>query len=517
MSNNDDSNTVVAAEDQRTLLARLLRERASQARSVHPLSHGQKALWFLHQSAADSPAYNTAFAARTRSPIDVAALRGVFQMLITRHAALRTVYPTRDGEPVQEVHGYQELTFREIDASSWTQQKLLCQIHEDYERPLDLRHGPVLRVDLYTHAGDDHVLLVTLHHIACDAWSIWTLMRELCVLYPVAAGTAGRAKVLPPPKRQYHDFVARQDEMLASPEGERLWRYWSRQLSGELPVLSLPTDHPHPPLRRLRGASHFFPIPERLSRQLRELGKSRGATLYMTLLAAFHVLLHRYSGQDDIIVGSPIAGRQDLDFAQSVGYFANPIPLRADLSGDPTFEQFLGRVRRTVLDGLDHQDFPFPLLVERLQAKRDPSRSPVFQALFVLQKPPQAAEWTTPRTPSETSRRPSWGELELEPFDIPQMEGQFDLALEFTESEQALSGVLKYNTDLFEICDDRAHGGAPAAAARRNRRRAAKAHLAAAPAVGRRAAPTAGRVECDSDHIPAGPMPPSLDRGAGRT
>ncbi len=445
--NFSDTTTHLSAQEKRLLLAQLLREKASSTKSYYPLSYGQKALWFLHRSAPKSSAYNTAFPVRIRSDVDVSALLSAFQKLIDRHPCLRTTFPMRDGEPVQEIHGYQQVCFKEIDASTWTEDELNRNVVEAYQRPFDLERGPVLRVSLFTRSQQDHVLLLTIHHIASDGWSLWMLLQELRLLYP--AQKAGAQAALPPLAHQYTDYIDWQTTKLDGSKGGQLWDYWQHQLAGELPVLNLPTDRPRPPVQTDHGASHPFKLNEKLTQGLQELAQTEGATLYMTLLAAFQVLLHRYTNQEDILVGSPTSGRSQSEFAGIVGCFVNSVVLRGNLSGNPTFKQFLSKMRQTVLDAIAHQDYPFPLLVERLQPNRDPSRSPLFQTLFVLQKP-QWRELADLITPSETVARVDWGGLDLEFFALPMQEGQFDLTLEMVEAKESLFGLFKYNTDLFD-------------------------------------------------------------------
>ncbi|MBI1924147.1 amino acid adenylation domain-containing protein [Candidatus Poribacteria bacterium] len=450
------SHTNLSPQEKRALLAQLLREKASKVTSVSPLSYGQQALWFIYQSAKESAAYNAAFTARIRSDVNVPALRRAFQGLINRHPALRTTFSTRDGEPVQvedsrlagEVHGYQDVCFEEIDASPWTWEELKVQVAKAYMRPFDLQRGPVLRVSLFTRSVQDHILLLTMHHIVCDGWSLWLLLDELRVLYP--AEVAGEKASLPSLKRSYADYIRWQAEMLAGKEGERLAAYWQKQLAGELPVLNLPTDRQRPPVQTYRGTSHPFKLSEELTQRLKELARAEGTTLYMTLLAAFFVLLHRYTDQEDILVGAPTTGRTQPEFDPIVGYFVNPVVLRANLSGNPTFKAFLSQVRHTVLDALAHQDYPFSLLVKRTQPNRHPSRSPIFQVLFVFQRPQQFGEIVDLFAPGERESRVNWGGLELEPFLMAQQESQFDLTLEMGAALESLLGRFTYNTDLFE-------------------------------------------------------------------
>ena len=421
----------------------------AKTETSHPLSHGQQALWFLHRNAPESPAFNTAAVIRILSPIDVPVLIAVFESLIARHPSLRGTFSEQDGRPVQIVHDHQDICFEEIDASRDTEEELHRRVTETYKRPFDLEQGPLLRVNLFTRAPKDHVLLVAIHHIVTDGWSFWMLLSELLALYP--ARMAHQAATLPPLEYQYRDFVKWQADLLAGPEGERLWEYWREQLSGELPILDLPTDRPRPPIQTYNGASVFFTLPETLIQGLKEQAQTSGATDYMILLAAFQVLLHRYTGQEDILVGSPATGRSRPEFESILGYFVNPIVLRARLEDNPSFASFLDQMRRTVLDSLAHQDYPFPLLVERLRPIRDVSRSPIFQVMFVLQKPQDddALSAFLLGTNDENARV-NRGELSLAPFKLAQQEGQFDLTLEMLEARQSLSGAFRYNTDLFD-------------------------------------------------------------------
>ena len=446
----------LSAQEKRELLKQLLQEKANKAKAVAPLSYGQRALWFLYQLAPDSAAYNVTFAVRVRSPLDIPAMRRAFQALIARHAALRTTYAVQSGEPVQEVHGFQEAAFEEVNAAGWDEKTLVEQTAASYQRPFDLERGPVTRLTLFTRSAADHVLQMVVHHIAVDGWSLGILIDELQALY--VAETTG-VLVLPPPTVQYVDFVNWQRELLAGSEGERLRSYWLQKLSGELPTLNLPTDKPRPPLQTYQGATCDFNLSGKLTQQLRALAKAEHTTLYTVLLAAFQTLLHRYTGQDDILVGSPMVGRSRAEFQKAVGYFVSPVVLRANLAGNPTFKVFLAQMRQTVLEALSHQDYPFPLLVEQLRARRDPSRSPVFEAMFNLQKIERLGSTADLLRPGGTGAPVTVGGLVVEPFVTRQEEGQFDLVLDALETDHSLLGVIKYNTDLFEAATIARLGG----------------------------------------------------------
>jgi natural product biosynthesis luciferase-like monooxygenase protein len=423
--------------------------RRRQNGNLHPLSHGQKALWFLHQLAPESTGYNIAAAAAIRAELDLAALQRSFQNLVERHAGLRTTFTSRDGEPFQLEHDRMELSFHPEDASDWSDSSLDEQLTESAHRPFDLEQGPLARVVVFTRSPQDHVIMLAMHHIVGDFWSLAVLLDELKDVY--AAERRGTRHLLESPALNYTDFVQWQSEMLAGQEGERLWSYWRDQLAGELTALDLPTDRPRPLVQTYRGASHPFKLDAQLTNDLKQLGRSHGATLFMTLLAGFQSLLHRYTGKEDLLIGSLSAGRDSASLARLVGYFVNPIVIRADLSGCPTFTAFLGCVRQTALAAFDHQSYPFPLLVERLQPERDAARSPIFQVLFVLQKTYQPhADGLVSLAIGESGARVMLGDLPLEPVRVRQQAAQFDLTLVMAEVDGRISASLQYNTDLFD-------------------------------------------------------------------
>ncbi|MET0646196.1 MAG: AMP-binding protein, partial [Pyrinomonadaceae bacterium] len=421
---------------------------ADANQSSLPLSYGQRALWFLHQVAPESAAYNVARAVRINSPLDVEALRRAFQSLVNRHASLRATFPSERGQPVQRIHDDVTVSFREVDAADWDESALDESLLMEVHTPFDLERGPLMRVSLYRSSAREHVLLLTLHHAVVDFWSMAILMHELGVLY--RSGDDGSSG-LAPLKLQYGDYARWQAETLAGPEGERLWAYWQKQLAGELPALDLPTDRERPSVQTYKGSVEPFKLDPVLTQRLKALSQKHGATLNATMLAAFHAFLQRYSGQPDISVGSFMAGRGQKELAELVGYFVNPIVIRADLAGNPSFEKFLAQVRDTYLAAIDHQDYPFALLVERLQPERDPSRSPLFQAAFVFQKTHLLEdEGVAAFAIGEAGARMNLGGLELESAPLPQHVTQFDLTLMLAEVNGGLSGSFHYNTDLFE-------------------------------------------------------------------
>ncbi|ARV58869.1 hypothetical protein BZZ01_09675 [Nostocales cyanobacterium HT-58-2] len=443
-------NDELSPQERRALVAQLLKEKANKLKSLFPLSQGQQALWFLYKLAPQSWAYNTLFTVRIRSEVDISALRRAFQVLIERHPSLRTTYTECDNKPIQQIHENIDVDFEEIDASTWNWDELKEYVATAARYPFNLEQGPVFRVRFFTRSPEDHVLMFAIHHIASDLWSHLVLMDELRALYP--AENASTSVSLPSNTLSYVEYVIRQNKMLAGSAGDRLWAYWQQQLSGDLPILDLPTDRPRPLVQSYQGASITFKLTKELTQQLKVLAKTEKATLYMILLAAFQVLLYRYTGQEDVLVGSPTFGRSQREFTRTIGYFVNPVVLRADLSNNPTFKAFLAQVRRTVLGAIAHQDYPFPLLVERLQPNRSSSHLPVFQVMFALQKLQQFQEAVNLLIPDEEGVQIDWGGLKLEPFGIVQEEGQFDLTLDIVEGREFLTGVYKYRTDLFDAC-----------------------------------------------------------------
>lgn len=420
-----------------------------EAISEHPLSYGQQALWLLHQLEPDSSAYNLTFAARVLSELDIESLRGAFKSLVSRHASLRTVFITKRGNPVQQVLEQSDICFSHEDASGWANDFLNRRLVEEADRPFNLAQGPLLRLSLFTRAAHEGILLLSAHHLIADFWSLSLIVHELGLLYRAKKGNDEIS--LPQLPLRYTDYARRQAETLSNQTTDDLWSYWRKQLSGELPLLNLTSKSKKAVSQGSRGASRYFRLDEELTRKLKELSLTHNATLFMTLMAAFHVLLYRYSGQEDILVGTPTSGRTRADLAGLVGYFVNPVVIRADLSGSPTFEQVLKQVSGTVLAAFDHQDYPFPLLVERLQPAREPGRSPIFQAMFVYQKTHLQNEMALSSFAlGEAGAQIEVGGLRLESMPLEHRASQFDLMLMMAEAGEGLAASLQYRVDLFE-------------------------------------------------------------------
>jgi amino acid adenylation domain-containing protein/FkbM family methyltransferase len=413
-----------------------------ETKGTHALTHGQQALWFLHRMNPSNAAYNVAAAARIQGALDTSALENAFLALARRHASLRSTFDVVAGQPVQRIHEHLPLHFEKIDASSWSELDEWCG--EEALRPFDFGAGPLWRVSLLKRRNDEHVLLIVAHHIIVDFWSLNVMWQELGELY--TAQRQKRQPRLPVLESQYADYARRQAELLDGPEGERLWSYWQRQLGPDLPVLDLPSDRPRPPVQSQRGTAYTFKIDPQLTHEIKAVAHDAGATLFATLLAAFETLLYRYSGQESFAIGSPASGRDSAALTHLVGYFVNPLVMRADLSGNPSFTELLARVRRTALDALKHQAYPFALLVQRLQPERDLSRTPLFQTMFVF----QPAQVLNSFAVGEAGSRVKAGELDLESVALTQRTTLFDLRLTMTEADNTLLASFEYSTDLFD-------------------------------------------------------------------
>ncbi|TCP54485.1 amino acid adenylation domain-containing protein [Tumebacillus sp. BK434] len=418
------------------------------APSTFPLSYGQRSLWFMQRLAPDSSAYNVSRAVKVPAALNTQALQTALTQLCARHPQLRTRMELQDGEPLQLVQEQPNFHFAVEQAAGWSEEQLQQRLSVEADRPFDLAQGPLWRVLVFSRSAEEHVLLLSMHHIITDFWSLGLFTAELRDLYHAAA--TGTQAAIRTAGQSYGAYVCQQTEMLNGAKGEQLYRYWQQQLSGQLPVLNLPTDRPRPPVQTFRGASHEFRLGARLTEEVKEFAKAQNTTLYTALLAAYHVLLHRYTGQDDILVGSPAAGRTSAKDAGTLGYFVNPIVLRGRFQGAETFAAFTEAMRRTVLGALDHQEYPFSLLVEKLHPQRDPSVSPLFQAFFVLQKSHLLDRDGLTAFALNEAGAQLGGDLPLESMRLAQTHVQYDLILTLAEVEGELSASFDYNADMFD-------------------------------------------------------------------
>jgi amino acid adenylation domain-containing protein len=414
-----------------------------------PLSHGQQALWLIHQIAPTSAAYNTAFVVRVRSAVDVRAMRAAFQFLTDRHAALRTVFSVQNQEPAQFVREKRTAFFEQVDVSAADETELKRQVIAVQQRPFDLSRGPLTRMHLLTRSATDHVLLMVTHHIILDGGSIGLLLDDFLVVYE-AERNGNAAPMRAPITWQYTDYVAWEQQMIAGAEGARQREFWHRQLAGDLPHLNLPVDRPRWASQIGKGKTCEFVLDGGVFPEVQRLAQRERKTLFTVLLSAFYVLLGRYTGQDDIIVGTPTANRDQEEFHDTVGYFTSIVALRTNLSGNPTVRELFARVQTSILGGLENQSYPFGLLVQELKLERDPHRSPIFEVMFNLRRSESFGSLSSfwKRDPDGIFRAKISG-LALERYRIPQEEGRFDITLDLIEFGDRLEGYLAYNDDLF--------------------------------------------------------------------
>ncbi|GAB4190172.1 MAG: non-ribosomal peptide synthetase [Coleofasciculaceae cyanobacterium] len=404
---------------------------------VHPLSFAQARLWFLDQLEKGNPAYNIAFALRLQGALEVTLLEQSLNEMVRRHEILRTTFSMVDGQPVQvitsclklslPVEDYQNLL--EVDCESEVR-NLMTQ---EARQPFDLTQAPLLRAKLLRLTQQEHIFILTLHHIIADEWSVEVFVREMAVLYK--AFLEGSSSPLCELPIQYKDFTYWQRQWLQGEVLDTQLSYWKQQLDGVPAILPLPTDYPRPAIGTYRGARQSLELPQTVADGLAALSRQEGVTLFMMLLAAFQTLLYRYTGQEDVCVGSPIANRNRDELKGLIGFFVNTLVLRTDLAGNPSFRELLQRVRRVALGAYAHQDLPFEQLVEALQPERDTSYSPLFQVAFIL------------RNVLHLEEIPG---LTLSSLNVESETAQFDLSLIVERTERGLIAAFEYNTDLFD-------------------------------------------------------------------
>ncbi|MBI3947384.1 MAG: amino acid adenylation domain-containing protein [Armatimonadetes bacterium] len=409
---------------------------------VFPASFAQQRLWLIDQMAPGKPVYHIPLALRLKGPLDVAALESALGEVVRRHEVLRTRFVAQDGEPYQEILPAVPVPLPTVslrDARPEEREGALRRfLSEESARPFDLAAAPLIRFALAATGDQEHVLLVVVHHIVFDGWSMGVFFRELAALYEAfrESGSEEHARsALPELPVQYADYAVWQREWLQGEALEAQLAYWRRQLGGELPALDLPFARPRPGVQSFRGGTCKENLPPALVARLEDLGRREGATLFMVLLAGFQALLSRYTGMEDIVVGTPIAGRSRTELEGILGFFVNTLALRTDLSGDPSFRGLLARVREVSLGAFEHQDLPFEKLVEALHPERDMSRNPLFQVSFALQNAPE----TPARLPG----------LDTEPVPIDRGVAPFDLSLDARAHEGGLRLTVEYSTDLF--------------------------------------------------------------------
>jgi len=429
------------AAAKRALLERLLRERVALGDSMHPLSIGQEALWIVHQLALESPAYNVAFCARVHTVLDRKRLEHALGGILKRHPMLRATYVATEEGVRQRIGPLPGTILERIDASRWDAEGLRSQVRDSYVRPFDLVKGPVFRATLFEGSEGGDVLLLVLHHIVFDAYSLGLLLSDLSSLYD-----GGSSPDRIGPRGNYFDFVDWQRELVATPHGAAMWDYWRTRLSGPLPGLDLPGGRVRSASQTPRGATHHFALPADLCKGIRDLARGEGATPFMVLAAAFQGLFFRYTGKEDVLVGTTLAGRPRSEFEDVLGYFVNPVVLRSPIGPGASFRKHIGAVREAVIGAIKNGDFPFFELVKRLSPERDLTSTPIFQMLFNLIKSTQVS-----LDGDFASGIVRMGSLEIEQFPLEQQEAtQFDLVLNMLDTGGGMPATLKYRTDLFE-------------------------------------------------------------------
>src|SRR5215213_10270499 len=401
-----------------------------------PLSYAQQRLWFLDQLEPNSAVYNIPDSHYFDGPLNLEALERSLSEIVRRHESLRTTFQTMGGEPVQVIAEAQAQQLEVIDLSHLPEAEREAEAarmaNEEAQQPFDLRRGPLFRFRLLRLAEEQHILLLAMHHIISDGWSLGVLAHELTALYQ--AYSTGQSSPLPELPIQYADFAVWQREWLQGEVLEKQLAYWREQLGGELPTLELLTDRPRPAIQTYRGGVVDSDLRAEVGERLKQIGRESGATLFMTLMAAFNVLLWRYTQQEDILVGTPIANRNRSEIEGLIGFFVNTLVLRSKLSPELSFREFLVQVRETTLGAYGHQDVTFEKLVEELQPERSLNRQPLFQVMFTLQA-------------TEALAVPG---LELSWMNTKSDLTKFDLSIFLTETDTGLYSWFEYNSDLFE-------------------------------------------------------------------
>lgn len=429
--------TGLSPEEKRALAQRLLRNKARLAKSF-PLSFAQERLWFLHQLEPNSPFYNIPLAVRLKGRLDVPSLQKTLSEIVARHETLRTRFPTVEGAPVQRILAPRPVRLTSFDLRLLPPDRREVEsiqlVDQEAQQPFDLESGPLVRFGLIRLADDDHVAMFTMHHIISDGWSMGVLINEMASLYN--SFSKAMPSALGGLSIQYADYAVWQRQHLAGSALDRQIEYWKKRLAGMPAVLDLPTDRPRPAIQTFNGKAAGIEFSESVSVAIKELSRTEGTTLFMTLIAVFGALLCRYSGQERIVAGTPIAGRNRAELEPLIGFFVNTLVIGIDLSGDPTFRQLLARVRETVVGAFANQDVPFERLVEELQPERSLSYLPIFQVMFSLQQGRQ-----------EELRLPG---LELSSIAGEMGSAKFDLTAGFADIGGRLSSSFEYNTDLFD-------------------------------------------------------------------
>lgn len=408
----------------------------------YPLSFGQKAIWFIHQLNPESAAYNIGGVMHIPAPLNFEVLEQAINGVIQRHQSLRANFYVVEGEPIQRIYAERKYHLTVIDVHGQDWDSIQHQVILDNQKPFDLENEPLFRIRLYRQSEESYYFAITIFHIISDAWSNYMFLNEMQSLYARYLKADGEVAITPP-KYTYRHFVEWETRLINSIRGSGLYKFWRNRLPAEIPQLALPTDKKRPAVMTNNGGSYHFVINAHLTAQLQNLAKSQGSTMFMALLSVYFTLMYKYTQQDDIIIGSPVAGRTQANFNDIYGYFVNILPLWARFDGNPSFIALLNQVRDTTLMGLEHQEFPFSLLVDRLEMKHDPSRSAIFQVMFVL------LNHQVDRSHIDDNNVAHYEGFPMRLLQMPEEEGQFDITLSVYEEKGVYYATFKYNTDLF--------------------------------------------------------------------
>ncbi len=434
-------------------LKNLVRRKMGASSKGHPLSHGQQSLWFLWQMAPDSAAFTMAFPMQITGALDRGALDRAFAALVARHACLHSAFSEEDGSLRQVRHDGPEPHIQHQDARGWSEEALRTKLEDTARQPFDLRRDACLRAHLWQCGAERHVFCLVMHHITGDLWSLVVLMDELRQLYRAeqqARGAASAAGVLPEIAVTYGDYVRAMQLEHARGKHQTALAYWAQELAGDLPVLDLPTDFPRPARQQFHGATVFQSLDADLTSGLEALARDQDTTLFVVLMAAYQVLLHRFSGQSQLLVGTPFSGRSLPGTDATIGDFINMLPLRAAFDEGTTFAAHVAAQRDHLLQAMKHQQVPFSQIVDHLAPVRDLSRPPVFQTTFVLQKFHRYPALQNAFLPGEGESPVAFADLELTGLQLAQQDGQFDLNLEMKrDSLGRLQAAWKYDRALF--------------------------------------------------------------------
>lgn len=416
------------------------------------LSSTQLSMWTMQQLEPDSIIYNLHLALTFQGRVELEKLQQAFRHLLSRHSQLRTVYRnTEDDQVIQQVLATEDVAeiLSVIDAGSWSKDQIQEDIGHKARQPFDLSKGPLIRTNFYQQHDAENTLLICAHHIAIDLWSVLILIDELKTIYTDLV--AGQALQLPVLSSAYRDYTQWQQQYMQSPDSQKDWDYWQQQLSGELPLLALPTDQPRPTVSDYRGASIALQLSKEKTRQLKMLAREQGVTLFALLLTAYKVLLYRYTHQDDLIVGIPTSGRVQSRFSSVVGNFVNPLPLRSYPRADQSFTDYLAEINTSLLSGLQHQDFPFNQIVDRLQPERIADHWPIYQTMFVLQQAQANMDKALAQFAlGEDGNNIIWEEFPIKSLAQQQRVENFDLKLMASEFEDGLQFSFQYRCDLYD-------------------------------------------------------------------